>query len=186
MTILDKSLAKDVLPVLEATHGRTQEKLEGLTISGAGDVFVVTDNDAVDDASGETVFANLGSVNEVFGTSEQPTESESPSESPRQSESPQQSETPEGSEQPTPSPVPSSSLEATQSPEVVDSESESPPAGSSQPEPSSTPTDEPAKPESERLADTGVNSLWLIPVGLVMAGLGVAAAMKTSRARRQR
>lgn len=186
VTILDKSLAKDVLPVLEATHGRTQEKLEGLTISGAGDVFVVTDNDAVDDASGETVFANLGSVNEVFGTSEQPTESESPSESPRQSESPQQSETPEGSEQPTPSPVPSSSLEATQSPEVVDSESESPPAGSSQPEPSSTPTDEPAKPESERLADTGVNSLWLIPVGLVMAGLGVAAAMKTSRARRQR
>ena len=109
VTILDKSLAKDVLPVLEATHGRTQEKLEGSQQFPVLVMFLLLPTMMpVDDASGETVFANLGSVNEVFGTSEQPTESESPIGVPHSRASlPQQSETPDGSEQPTPSPVPS-------------------------------------------------------------------------------
>ncbi|HJX79679.1 esterase-like activity of phytase family protein [Glutamicibacter sp.] len=176
VTMLDKALAKDVLPVLEATHGRTQEKLEGLTISGAGDVFVVTDNDAVDDASGETVFANLGSVSEVFGISEQPTDTESP----------QPSESAESSQTPTKSAEPTVTSETTQSPEPMETETESSQADASETKQSSTPSQtSSAHNEGERLADTGASSLWLIPVGLVMAGFGVAAAMKNSRSRRE-
>lgn len=176
VTMVEKSLAVDVLPVLEATHGRTQEKLEGLSISGAGDVFVVTDNDAVDDASGETVFANLGSVSEVFGATMQPTDSASP----------QPSESEESSQTPTKSAEPTVTNETTQSPESMETESESSQAEVLETKQSSAPTATPsAHSESERLADTGASSLWLIPVGLVMAGFGVAAAMKNSRSRRE-
>ena len=59
---LSKKLVYDVLPDLQATHGWTQEKLEGMTIDAAGDVFVVTDNDGLDDINGETVFLNLGKI----------------------------------------------------------------------------------------------------------------------------
>ena len=44
-----------------------QEKVEGLTIGGDGRVYLVTDNDGVEDATGETVFADLGSARRVFG-----------------------------------------------------------------------------------------------------------------------
>ncbi|WP_420174520.1 esterase-like activity of phytase family protein [Luteococcus sp. OSA5] len=60
LPVLDKQLAVDVLPHLQATHGWTQEKLEGMTVDARGDLYVVTDNDGVDDANGETVFLNLG------------------------------------------------------------------------------------------------------------------------------
>src|SRR5690606_39175188 len=59
--LVEKQLAADVLPVLRETNGWTQEKLEGLAVAG-GQIHVVTDNDAVDEASGETVFANLGEI----------------------------------------------------------------------------------------------------------------------------
>ena len=64
--MLDKELAIDVLPALRATNGWTQEKLEGLTIGGDGRVYAVTDNDGVQDATGETVFLNLGSARKLF------------------------------------------------------------------------------------------------------------------------
>lgn len=59
---LSKKLVYDVLPDLQATHGWTQEKLEGLTIDADGNAFVVTDNDGLDDINGETVFLNLGTI----------------------------------------------------------------------------------------------------------------------------
>ncbi|WBB58171.1 esterase-like activity of phytase family protein [Streptomyces sp. WMMC500] len=68
LPVLRKKLAYDVLPDLRATHGWTQEKLEGLTVAGDGEVYAVTDNDALQDATGETVFLNLGSHKRVFGT----------------------------------------------------------------------------------------------------------------------
>ncbi|WP_404285321.1 esterase-like activity of phytase family protein [Glutamicibacter arilaitensis] len=173
VTMLEKELAVDVLPTLEATNGRTQEKLEGLAVAGNGDVYIVTDNDAVDDASGETVFANLGTAEEVFGITERPVASQVPEET----------DVPEGS----PSTEASPTAEATQRPDME----ESPNVDTTEPElePSSEPTVEPSEESSEqrkieRLADTGANSLWLIPVGLVATGLGIAAAMKNSRARR--
>ncbi|MEE6261957.1 esterase-like activity of phytase family protein [Plantactinospora sonchi] len=68
LKVLPKTLAHDVLPDLRATHGWTQEKLEGLTVAGDGQVYAITDNDAVQDATGETVFLRLGTDRKVFGT----------------------------------------------------------------------------------------------------------------------
>ncbi|GAA1374380.1 esterase-like activity of phytase family protein [Luteococcus sanguinis] len=62
LPVVAKELAYDVLPVLQSTNGWTQEKLEGMTIDANRDVYVITDNDGVKDATGETVFANLGKV----------------------------------------------------------------------------------------------------------------------------
>ncbi|MEN3614012.1 esterase-like activity of phytase family protein [Plantactinospora sp. ZYX-F-223] len=66
LRVLPKTLAHDVLPDLRASNGWTQEKLEGLTVAGDGQVYAVTDNDAVQDATGETVFLRLGSEKAVF------------------------------------------------------------------------------------------------------------------------
>lgn len=66
LPVLDKTLAIDVLPALRATNGWTQEKLEGLTIGADGQVYAVTDNDGLKDATGETVFLRLGRAVDVF------------------------------------------------------------------------------------------------------------------------
>ena len=63
---LPKKLAYDVLPDLRKPHGWTQEKLEGMTIGADGQVYAVTDNDGLDDATGETVFLRLGSAGRIF------------------------------------------------------------------------------------------------------------------------
>ncbi|MEV1328227.1 esterase-like activity of phytase family protein [Micromonospora costi] len=67
LRVLPKTLAVDVLPALRATNGWTQEKLEGFTVAGNGEVYAVTDNDALQDATGETVFLRLGSSRKIFG-----------------------------------------------------------------------------------------------------------------------
>jgi hypothetical protein len=67
LTVLPKKLAYDVLPALRATDGWTQEKLEGLTVAGNGRVYALTDNDGLDDSTGETVLLNLGSSRKLFG-----------------------------------------------------------------------------------------------------------------------
>ncbi|MET7960364.1 esterase-like activity of phytase family protein [Micromonospora zamorensis] len=67
LTVLPKTLALDVLPALRATNGWTQEKLEGLTVAGNGEVYAITDTDGVQDATGETVLLRLGSSRKVFG-----------------------------------------------------------------------------------------------------------------------
>ncbi|UWP79056.1 esterase-like activity of phytase family protein [Dactylosporangium fulvum] len=66
LPVLPKRLAVDVLPALRADNGWTQEKLEGLTIGGDGQVYAITDNDAVQDATGETVLLRLGSARKLF------------------------------------------------------------------------------------------------------------------------
>ncbi|MBC6795548.1 esterase-like activity of phytase family protein [Corynebacterium sp. LK28] len=63
LPMVKKELAVDVLPRLRATNGWTQEKLEGFTIAADGQMYAVTDNDALEDATGETVFLRLGKVN---------------------------------------------------------------------------------------------------------------------------
>ncbi|KQY55610.1 esterase-like activity of phytase family protein [Nocardioides sp. Root140] len=61
-----KRLAVDVLPAMQALNGWTQEKLEGLGITGDGRVFAVTDNDGLKDATGETQLLELGSAKSLF------------------------------------------------------------------------------------------------------------------------
>jgi len=58
--LLSKSLAIDVLPAMQAGKGWVHDKLEGLARTADGTVYVVTDNDGVDDSTGETQFLNLG------------------------------------------------------------------------------------------------------------------------------
>ncbi|HEY5846839.1 MAG TPA: esterase-like activity of phytase family protein [Microlunatus sp.] len=66
LSVLSKRLVRDLLPDLRATNGWVQEKVEGLTVGGNGRVYLVTDNDGVEDATGETVFADLGSARRIF------------------------------------------------------------------------------------------------------------------------
>ena len=66
LPIAPKTLAVDLLPALAAGNGWVQEKLEGLTVGGDGQVYAVTDNDGVEDATGETVFLRLGAAAAVF------------------------------------------------------------------------------------------------------------------------
>jgi hypothetical protein len=58
--IVSKSLAYDILPDLQAPNGWVLEKVEGLTIAQDGEVYLVTDNDGVDNSSGETQFLRPG------------------------------------------------------------------------------------------------------------------------------
>jgi len=57
---ISKTLLVDVLPDLEKASIWTAEKLEGLAVAADGQIYAVTDNDGLDDATGETVFLNLG------------------------------------------------------------------------------------------------------------------------------
>lgn len=58
--IVEKTLVIDLLPILiEATQGLVPEKIEGLAYTEKG-LFLINDNDGVDDNSGETNLWNLG------------------------------------------------------------------------------------------------------------------------------
>ena len=57
-----KRLVQDLLPALQADHGWVQDKVEGLAVAGNGQAYAVTDNDGLDDATGETVFLRLGRI----------------------------------------------------------------------------------------------------------------------------
>jgi hypothetical protein len=67
LATLDKGLLRDLVPDLEANSIFTPEKVEGLTVARDGRVYVVTDNDGVDDSIGETVFLRLGDWRRAFG-----------------------------------------------------------------------------------------------------------------------
>ncbi|WP_340539665.1 esterase-like activity of phytase family protein [Nocardioides sp. GXZ039] len=69
LTPVSKRLALDLLPAMAARRGWTQEKLEGLGISSGGQVFAVTDNDGLKDATGETQLFHLGALKSVFASS---------------------------------------------------------------------------------------------------------------------
>jgi len=63
LPVVEKTLVRDLIPDLKAaTNGYVVDKVEGMTFDSAGDLFVVTDNDGVDDSSGETLFLKLGKL----------------------------------------------------------------------------------------------------------------------------
>ncbi|XDA98384.1 esterase-like activity of phytase family protein [Sulfitobacter sp. LCG007] len=57
-----KEEVRDLLPDLTSTGGYVLDKVEGFGITPAGEGFVVTDNDGVDDSSGETMFFSIGKI----------------------------------------------------------------------------------------------------------------------------
>ena len=65
--MLTKGNMYDLLPGLQAPQGWVQDKAEGLGVTTAGEVYMVTDNDGVDDSTGETQFQHLGKRVDVFG-----------------------------------------------------------------------------------------------------------------------
>ncbi|WP_019340179.1 esterase-like activity of phytase family protein [Stutzerimonas stutzeri] len=60
--LVSKQLARDLLPDLKHTGGWVLDKVEGAAVDKQGRLFIVTDNDGVDDASGETRFMRLGMI----------------------------------------------------------------------------------------------------------------------------
>ncbi|MGO4910284.1 esterase-like activity of phytase family protein [Pseudorhodobacter sp. W20_MBD10_FR17] len=62
LPVVTKELVRDLLPDLAVLNGYVVDKVEGFAIDVAGTGFVVTDNDGVDDSSGETLFWSIGAV----------------------------------------------------------------------------------------------------------------------------
>mgnify|MGYP001792985232 CR=1 FL=1 len=62
LPVVTKTLVRDLIPDLVSTGGYVLDKVEGLAIMPDGTAWVSTDNDGVDDHSGETMFFSIGSV----------------------------------------------------------------------------------------------------------------------------
>ncbi|WP_432450696.1 esterase-like activity of phytase family protein [Aliiroseovarius marinus] len=62
LPVVTKELVRDLLPDLAATGGYILDKVEGLAIAADGTAWVSTDNDGVDDHSGETMFFSIGKI----------------------------------------------------------------------------------------------------------------------------
>lgn len=62
LPVVAKELVHDLLPDLRVLNGYVVDKVEGFAIDAAGTGFAVTDNDGVDDSSGETLFWSIGAV----------------------------------------------------------------------------------------------------------------------------
>ena len=60
--VVTKTLARDLMDDLKKAGGLVPEKIEGSAIMANGDVYIINDNDGVDDNSGETQLINLGKI----------------------------------------------------------------------------------------------------------------------------
>nr|WP_222857398.1 esterase-like activity of phytase family protein [Rhizobium herbae] len=63
LPVVKKEEVRDLIPDLKALGGYVVDKVEGFTVDAAGNGYVVTDNDGVDDSSGETLFFQVGTMN---------------------------------------------------------------------------------------------------------------------------
>lgn len=62
LPVVKKETVRDLIPDLKVLNGYVMDKVEGFAIDTAGKGWVVTDNDGVDDSSGETLFWSVGEV----------------------------------------------------------------------------------------------------------------------------
>jgi len=62
LPLVEKEEVHDFMPNLQSLNGYVQDKIEGFAIDTAGEGFAVTDNDGVDDHSGETLFFSIGKL----------------------------------------------------------------------------------------------------------------------------
>ncbi|GAA3866751.1 esterase-like activity of phytase family protein [Celeribacter arenosi] len=62
LPVVSKEEVRDLIPDLASFGGYVVDKVEGLAITSDGEMFVSTDNDGVDDSSGETFFWSIGKM----------------------------------------------------------------------------------------------------------------------------
>ena len=62
LPVVEKELVRDLIPYLKSTGGYVLDKVEGMAILPDGTAWISTDNDGVDDHSGETMFFSIGKV----------------------------------------------------------------------------------------------------------------------------
>jgi hypothetical protein len=62
LPVVAKTVMRDLVPDLAAPGGFVLDKVESFAIDVAGDAYIITDNDGVDDHSGETQFIRLGKL----------------------------------------------------------------------------------------------------------------------------
>ncbi|MCT4608372.1 MAG: esterase-like activity of phytase family protein [Pelagimonas sp.] len=62
LPVVSKEEVRDLIPDLQAQGGYVTDKVEGLAIMADGTAYVSTDNDGVDDSSGETFFWSVGKI----------------------------------------------------------------------------------------------------------------------------
>ncbi|MFZ7090874.1 esterase-like activity of phytase family protein [Primorskyibacter sp. 2E233] len=62
LPVVSKEEVRDLIPDLQSFGGYVVDKVEGLAIFEDGSAWVSTDNDGVDDSSGETFFWSLGKL----------------------------------------------------------------------------------------------------------------------------
>ena len=62
LPVVTKEEVRDLIPDLQAQGGYVVDKIEGLAILADGTAWVSTDNDGVDDSSGETFFWSIGQM----------------------------------------------------------------------------------------------------------------------------
>uniref|UniRef100_A0A7S2P2X5 Phytase-like domain-containing protein n=2 Tax=Leptocylindrus danicus TaxID=163516 RepID=A0A7S2P2X5_9STRA len=61
-TVIEKMFILDLKEKLLEPNGLVYEKVEGMAITEKGEVWIVNDNDGVDDNNGETQLLNLGKI----------------------------------------------------------------------------------------------------------------------------
>lgn len=59
LPIVSKAAVRDLVPDLQSTGSYVLDKVEGLAMNDAGEICVSTDNDGVDDHSGETMLFRI-------------------------------------------------------------------------------------------------------------------------------
>lgn len=67
LPLVTKEVVRDLLPDLAAPRGYVVDKIEGFAVDAGGEAYAVTDNDGVDDSSGETHFLRLGPIDAIAG-----------------------------------------------------------------------------------------------------------------------
>ena len=65
LPVVEKTVKLDLIPALASSKGWLLDKPEGFTVTADGRMILVTDNDGVDDAPGETQIFTLGSVDKL-------------------------------------------------------------------------------------------------------------------------
>jgi hypothetical protein len=62
LPVVSKELLRDLIPELKAYNGYVLDKVGSFAVDAKGNGFVITDNDGVDDSSGETYFWSIGAL----------------------------------------------------------------------------------------------------------------------------